>query len=203
MSALTTDMLNQTLYEVGKEIKDEVMQHRDAIYQVKAEVEGTKDVVEQQHLRTQEMVKQADERFRQNEDAIKAYRKECFEDIGGLKAAMGWDTIDEHHARYRGWLVLVLPSLQVVHQRSTNQEYGFIKAAYRNGIMLYTIRMDIFLLLTNCVKRIFKKPYFILSLSMFIGYLISFLFRETKIVNKDLGSFIRKYRYRKILEKYF
>ena len=32
--------------------------------------------------------------------AIKAYRRECFEDIGGLVKAMGWDTVDEHAARY-------------------------------------------------------------------------------------------------------
>jgi len=135
--------------------------------------------------------------------AIKAYRRECFEDIDGLEGAMGWDTIDEHHARFKGWLVLVLPELHVLHQRSTHQEYGFIKAAFRNGIMLYTIRMDIVLLLTNCIKKIFKKPYLILSLSMFVGYILSFLRRDKKIVNKDLGRFIRNYRYRKILEKYF
>ena len=135
--------------------------------------------------------------------AIKAYRRECFEDIDGLVPAMGWDTIDEHNARFKGWLVLVLPELHVLHQRSTHQEYGFIKAAFRNGIMLYTIRMDVVLLLTNCLKKIIKKPYVILSLSMFLGYFVSFFRRERKIVNKDLGRFIRNYRYRKILEKYF
>src|SRR5690606_22966997 len=31
--------------------------------------------------------------------AFKAYRKECFEQIGGLKPAMGWDTVDELLAR--------------------------------------------------------------------------------------------------------
>ena len=135
--------------------------------------------------------------------AIKAYRRECFEDINGLVRSMGWDTIDEHNARYKGWQVLVLPNLHVLHQRSTHQEYGFIKAAFRNGIMLYTIRMNIFLLITNCMKKMFKKPYLILSLSMFLGYFLSLMKREKKIVNKDLGRFIRKYRYRRILEKYF
>jgi hypothetical protein len=27
--------------------------------------------------------------------ALKAYRKETFKEIGGLKAQMGWDTVDE------------------------------------------------------------------------------------------------------------
>ena len=135
--------------------------------------------------------------------AIKAYRRECFEDIGGLVKAMGWDTVDEHTARYHGWLVVVLPKLIVRHQRSTHQEYGFVKAAFRNGRMLYSIRMGLFLLFTNCIKKIYKKPYFILGLAMFFGYILSFFRREKRIVNKELGRFIRKYRYSKIWEKMF
>ena len=135
--------------------------------------------------------------------AIKAYRRECFEEIGGLTQAMGWDTIDEHSARFNSWLVVVLPQLNVLHQRSTHQEYGFTKAAFRNGRMLYSIRMDVILLLTNCIKKIFKKPYLILCISMFLGYMFAFFRRENKIVDKDLGKFIRKYRYAKILQKYF
>ena len=133
--------------------------------------------------------------------AIKSYRKECFQDIGGLVKKMGWDTVDEHSARFKGWAVCVLPELKVMHQRSTHQEYGFLKAAFRNGKMLYSIRMDIFLLFGNCIKKFFKKPYFILGLAMFMGYLSAFFTRHEKIVGKDLGRFIRKYRYEQILRK--
>src|SRR5690554_2606052 len=35
--------------------------------------------------------------------ALKAYRKECFKEIGSLKKAMGWDTVDELLAQYHGW----------------------------------------------------------------------------------------------------
>jgi len=133
--------------------------------------------------------------------AIKAYRKECFEDIGGLLQQMGWDTVDEHYARFKGWLVSVLPDLKVIHQRSTHQEYGLIKAAFRNGKMLYSIRMDILLLIGNALKKALKPPYLLLGLAMFFGYLSAFLTRYNKIVDKDLGKFIRKYRYSKILNK--
>ncbi len=37
--------------------------------------------------------------------ALKAYRKACFKDIGGLKASMGWDTVDELLAQYHGWKI--------------------------------------------------------------------------------------------------
>ena len=132
--------------------------------------------------------------------AIKAYRRECFEAIGGLLKHMGWDTVDEHSARFQGWIVSVLPNLKVVHQRSTHQEYGVVKAAFRNGQMLYSIRMDIILLFSNIVKKFFKKPYLILGVSMFVGYVSAFFSRYNKIVDKDLGRFIRKYRYNKLLK---
>ncbi len=133
--------------------------------------------------------------------AIKSYRQKCFQDIGGLVKKMGWDTVDEHSARFKGWVVFVLPELKVMHQRSTHQEYGFIKAAFRNGKMLYSIRMDIFLLFGNCIKKSFKQPYLLLGIAMFIGYVSAFFTRYDKIVSKDLGRFIRKYRYEQILKK--
>ena len=57
---------------------------------------------------------------------------------------MGWDTVDEHNAEYLGWKVCVIDSLKVEHHRKTNYEFGFFNAAYKNGKMLYTIRMGLF-----------------------------------------------------------
>jgi len=37
--------------------------------------------------------------------ALKSYRKECFDAIGGLKSSMGWDTVDELLAQYHGWKI--------------------------------------------------------------------------------------------------
>ena len=133
--------------------------------------------------------------------AIKAYRKECFQDINGLLKSMGWDTVDEHYSRFKGWKVVVLKDLHVLHQRSTHKEYGFIKASFRNGIMLYTIRMDLLLLCGNCIKKVFRYPYVILAIAMFWGYMVAFFSREKRIVTKELGCFIRKYRYNQIFER--
>ena len=134
--------------------------------------------------------------------ALKAYRRTCFEEIGGLVQKMGWDTVDEHHARFKKWDVCVRTDLQVVHQRATHQEYGYIKAAFRNGKMLYSIRMDVVLVIGNAIKKVFKFPYFLLGISMFVGYLFAFVTRHERIVNKDLGNFIRRYRYKKIFQRF-
>ena len=44
--------------------------------------------------------------------AIKSYRKKCLIEIGGLLKEMGWDTIDEHNARFLNWKVEVFNDLK-------------------------------------------------------------------------------------------
>jgi hypothetical protein len=57
--------------------------------------------------------------------AIKAYRRRCLDDIGGLRASMGWDGIDEYGAKARGWRVIPLSELHVLHyaQRGSKQRW--------------------------------------------------------------------------------
>tara|TARA_Y100000589_G_scaffold332251_1_gene390786 strand:- start:3383 stop:4249 length:867 start_codon:yes stop_codon:yes gene_type:complete len=134
--------------------------------------------------------------------AIKSYRKSCFDQIGGISKQMGWDTLDEHTARYKGWKVKVLANLHVIHQRSTAETYGVLKASFRNGKILYYLRMDFLLVIGNAVKKIIKKPYFLISIYLVAGYLYSFFIRNEQIKNKDLGKFIRRYRYKKIIDRF-
>ena len=91
--------------------------------------------------------------------AIKSYRKKCLIEIGGLLKEMGWDTIDEHNARFLNWKVEVFNDLKVHHTRKTNKNFGYLKAGFKNGKMLYSMRMDFFLMLTNVFKWSFRFPY--------------------------------------------
>jgi glycosyltransferase involved in cell wall biosynthesis len=51
--------------------------------------------------------------------ALKAYRKECFLEIGKLKRSMGWDTIDELLAQFYGWQIKTDESLHIKHLKPT------------------------------------------------------------------------------------
>lgn len=135
--------------------------------------------------------------------ALKAYRRECFIEIGGLVNKMGWDSIDEYKIRYSNWDIKVLPDLMVVHLKETNIKTGHTRASFKNGIMLYTIRVDFPLLMTNVLKRLLWKPYIIQGLAVYYGYFFALITGEEKIVSKNLGKFIRRYRYSKIKEKLF
>ncbi|HEX3801475.1 MAG TPA: glycosyltransferase [Solirubrobacteraceae bacterium] len=65
--------------------------------------------------------------------AIKAYRRDCFDDIGGLHEAMGWDGIDEYAARSRGWRVLPLTELTVLHYKPRGSKQRWTRARWEEG----------------------------------------------------------------------
>jgi biofilm PGA synthesis N-glycosyltransferase PgaC len=53
--------------------------------------------------------------------ALKMYRRECFEQLGGLSADIGWDTVDEIHAWNRGWRTRSFVEIRVIHRRPTGE----------------------------------------------------------------------------------
>jgi hypothetical protein len=64
--------------------------------------------------------------------AFKAYRKACFKQMGGLKAAMGWDTVDELLSTFYGWKVVTDATLIVKHLKPTGANYNKT-ARYKQG----------------------------------------------------------------------
>ena len=56
--------------------------------------------------------------------AFKAYRKELFLQMGGLRPAMGWDTVDELLAKFYGWKVVTIERLKVKHLKPTGANYN-------------------------------------------------------------------------------
>ncbi|MDI1306141.1 MAG: glycosyltransferase family 2 protein, partial [bacterium] len=70
--------------------------------------------------------------------AFKAYRKACFQQIGNLKPAMGWDTVDELLSKFYGWKVVTDASLIVKHLKPTGANYNKT-ARYKQGEAFYTL----------------------------------------------------------------
>ena len=47
--------------------------------------------------------------------AMKVYRRECFEEIGGIKPIYGWDGLDDYQAMFYGWKTRTFFELHVNH----------------------------------------------------------------------------------------
>jgi glycosyltransferase involved in cell wall biosynthesis len=129
--------------------------------------------------------------------ALKAYRKDCFEQIGGLKKAMGWDTLDELLARYHGWKVQVDSQLRVQHLKPTATTYNQ-KLPLQFGKSVYQMRYRLLISLLAIGKLSFKKKSISFLLIACYGYIKAALQHEKPLVSKDEGKFIRQYRMQSI-----
>ena len=134
--------------------------------------------------------------------ALKAYRNECFNQINGLKPAMGWDTVDELLAQYHGWKVKTINGLHVKHLKPTGHTYS-AKAKYKQGEAFYAMRYGLPLTLIASGKLAWRKKSAALFLDYINGYFKAKSNKKPFLINEKEGKFIRELRWRKIREKLF
>lgn len=132
--------------------------------------------------------------------ALKAYRKECFEQIGGLKPSIGWDTIDEMLARFYGWVVVTVPDLHVKHLKPTGAAYNS-KSKYLQGEAFYKMRYGWMLTFITAAKMAWNKKQIKLIPDYIKGYQFAKKKNLARLVTKEQGQFIRNYRWNGIKSK--
>ena len=132
--------------------------------------------------------------------AFKAYRKECFEAIGGLKAAMGWDTVDELLCRFYGWNIKTDPTLQVKHLKPTGLQYNK-KARYKQGEAFYSLGYGFWITAIASIKLAYKKKKILLFFDYILGFLKAWNFKKQKLVTNEQAKFIKNYRWKGVFRK--
>lgn len=132
--------------------------------------------------------------------ALKAYRKPCFQSIGGLKAAMGWDTIDELLAKHNEWLVETDETLHVKHLKPTGKTYN--KAAkLKQGEAFYGMRYGFWLTFIASLKLAFRKGNITFLADYLRGYFRAKRTKQHFLVTEAEGAFIRQHRWKGIRSK--
>lgn len=134
--------------------------------------------------------------------AFKAYRKECFLQIGGLKPAMGWDTVDELLAKYYGWKVHTDASLIVKHLKPTGANYNKT-ARYKQGEAFYTLGYGFLITVIASLKLALMKKRPLLFIDYINGYWKAKFEKKQLLVTPEQASFIRNYRIQKMKAKLF
>ncbi len=134
--------------------------------------------------------------------AFKAYTKACFTAIGGLKSAMGWDTVDELLARFHGFEIHTNDALKAKHLRPLGDAYN-AKAKLLQGKAMFRLRYGFWISAIASLKMAWKqkKPKaFIHNLQ---GYFKAKKEKSTFLVTKEEGVFIRALRWNGIKKKLF
>lgn len=134
--------------------------------------------------------------------ALKAYRKETFKQIGGLKAAMGWDTVDELLCKFYNWKIVTVKSLQVKHLKPTGANYNKT-ARYKQGEAFYTLGYGFFITAIASAKLAMMKKKPFLFMDYMKGFWKAKFAKKPLLVTAEQAKFIRNYRLKKIKEKLF
>lgn len=132
--------------------------------------------------------------------ALKAYKKQCFLDIGKLKPSMGWDTVDELLAQCYGWQILTDKTLHVKHLKPTGANYN--KASkYLQGEAMYKMRYGFVITFISALKLAYKKKNLRLFKDYLAGYFKAKKEKTNYLVSKKEGEFIRRFRWKGMLNK--
>jgi len=134
--------------------------------------------------------------------AFKAYTKDCFAAIGGLKSSMGWDTVDELLVRFHGFEVYTDKSLQVKHLRPVGKSYNK-KARLLQGEAMYKMRYGFLLTCIASAKMAWKHRKFKSFFHHLKGYFLAKRKQLPYLVNSEKGKFIRNYRFKGILKRFW
>lgn len=134
--------------------------------------------------------------------ALKSYRKETFKEIGGLKPAMGWDTVDELLCKFYRWKVVTDSSLHVKHLKPTGANYNKT-ARYKQGEAFYTLGYGFWITAIASAKLAMMKKKPLLFLDYIKGFWKAKSAKTPLLVTNEQAKFIRSYRLQKMKEKLF
>jgi len=132
--------------------------------------------------------------------AFKAYSKQCFDQIGGLKNSIGWDTVDELLAQFYNYTIYTDDHLHIKHLRPTGGSYNK-KARYMQGEAMYKMRYGWSITLLATLKTAIKNRQISSFINSLKGYYYSKKKKTPYIVSMEQGVFIRKHRWNGILTK--
>ena len=133
--------------------------------------------------------------------ATKIYRKACWEALGGLIQAPGWDTLDEVKANMLGWTTHSFADLRLIHHKYTGSADGTWGGWVKNGRANYISGYHPLFMTVKCIKRAFEKPYFIGALGLFYGFITGYLEGVQQVPDPALIRYLRNQQMNRLLMK--
>lgn len=131
--------------------------------------------------------------------ATKIYRRECWEAIGGLLPAPGWDTIDELKANMLGWTSATFPEIPLKHHRFTGSVDGRWKNYVKFGVANYITGYHPLFMAVKCFKRSFQRPYLLGAAGLAWGYCRSHFQGVSRVNEPELVTYVRRQQINRLL----
>jgi hypothetical protein len=123
----------------------------------------------------------------------KSYRRTCFDEIGGLRAAMGWDGIDESGAKARDWRVMPLSELQVLHYAQRGSKQPWVRARIEEGRGVHFMGyLPSFVLVRAVFRMAVERPRVLGGLVLLAGYAQAALTRSPQVDDPEAIRHLRR-----------
>jgi biofilm PGA synthesis N-glycosyltransferase PgaC len=133
--------------------------------------------------------------------AAKFWRRTCFDAIGGLEQAIGWDGIDVHQAMRRGWRTGIIdrPELQILHLRRMGTSHkNIFHGAARRGRALWYVRAHPMWVLASAAYRMADRPFVLAGCSVLVGYVDAMRQRAPRIADREFSRYLRRWQMKKL-----
>ncbi|HWX19229.1 MAG TPA: glycosyltransferase [Candidatus Binatia bacterium] len=131
--------------------------------------------------------------------ATKIYRRACWEQIGGLMRAPGWDTLDEVKANMLGWSTRTFSDIKLVQLRLTGAAYGAWNDRVKGGLGNYIAGYHPLFMFLRCVRRMAERPYFLGGCGLMFGYLKGYALGVPQVEDKNLIRYFRQQQINRLL----
>jgi hypothetical protein len=130
--------------------------------------------------------------------ATKIYRRECWEAIGGLYRAPGWDMIDEVKANMLGWKSYSFADLHLVHHRLTGLADGLLRDRVKHGLACYVAGYHPLFVAASCFCRLTRKPYVLGSAAICWGFVKGHFTGIPRVEDARLVDYLRRQQLRRL-----
>lgn len=130
--------------------------------------------------------------------ATKIYRRACWEAIGRLWPAPGWDTIDEIKANMLGWKTRSFQDLHLTHHRLTGSAEGLLRDRAKYGLVCFTCGYHPLFVLARCLYRLVRKPYVIGSAAILFGFIRAYCTGAPRVEDKRVVRYVRSQQLRRL-----
>jgi hypothetical protein len=123
--------------------------------------------------------------------AVKLFRRDCLEAIGGIPERLAWDTIDETYARMGGFETRSFHDLVARHHRPWGSADGQLRGRARHGECAWILHYGFLWVLLRSFKVARVPPLGLSGVAFFFGYLSAAARRVPRVQDQAFRRFVR------------
>ena len=124
--------------------------------------------------------------------AVKLYRRPCFDDIGGVRDTLGWDTIDETYARLHGWQTISFADIIGRHHRHWGSADGRLRGRARHGVCAWICGYGPTWIALRSLKLAAAKPRVLSGFAFAFGYARAAVVRTPRVDDPAFRRLVRR-----------